>query len=197
MVNDMARRCVSEQGSPEQRFRALYGAHHLEIHTYLRRRADAETALDALAETFLVVWRRIDAVPAGDAARLWIYGVARKTLSNQRRSQHRSRALAQRLAGHEETAAPDTSIVVVQNDGTRDIVDAMDRLRDDDRELLRLAVWEDLPHADIAQIVQCSTHAVDQRLVRARKRLEKELKTVRRSRDRAVWMRTSGAKGAS
>jgi RNA polymerase sigma-70 factor (ECF subfamily) len=128
---------------------------------------------------------------------LWIYGVARKTLSNQRRSQHRSRALAQRLAGHEETAAPDTSIVVVQNDDTQDIVDAMDRLRDDDRELLRLAVWEDLPHADIAQIVQCSTHAVDQRLVRARKRLEKELKTVRRSRDRAVWMRTGGAKGAS
>ena len=64
--------------SPEQRFRRLYGEYHREVYAYLRRRADTETARDAVAEASLVVWRRTAVVPEGAAARPWIYGVARK-----------------------------------------------------------------------------------------------------------------------
>ena len=183
--------------SPDQRFRRLYGAHHLEIHAYLRRRTNTETALDALAETFLVVWRRIDTIPAGDDARLWIYGVARKTLANQRRSQHRSQALHDKLADQGSRPASDPATVVVRNAEAWDVLDAMDRLRDNDREVLRLAAWEDLPHDEIAEVFGCSTHAVDQRLVRAKKRLERELQRTRRKRSRATWMDKSTAGGSS
>jgi RNA polymerase sigma-70 factor (ECF subfamily) len=196
-VNGMTGTPALEGNTPEQRFRRLYGAHHLEIHTYLRRRTDTETALDVLAETFLVVWRRIDAVPAGDAARLWIYGVARKTLANQRRSQRRSRALRQRLAGQDATLAPDPETVVVRNAEAQYVLDGMDRLREDDRELLRLAVWEDLPHSEIATILKCSTHTVDQRLVRARKRLERQLRRIPSKHHGANQVDTSTAKGTS
>jgi RNA polymerase sigma-70 factor (ECF subfamily) len=183
--------------SPDQRFRRLYGAHHLEIHAYLRRRADTETALDALAETFLVVWRRIDTVPTGDDARPWIYGVARKTLANQRRSQRRSQALHEKLVDQDSNPTTDPATVVVRNAEAWDVLDAMDRLRDDDREVLRLVAWEDLPHDEIAEILNCSTHAVDQRLVRAKKRLERELQRTRRKRRRATWMDTSTEGGSS
>ena len=183
--------------SPDQRFRRLYGAHHLEIHAYLRRRADTETALDALAETYLVVWRRIDAVPSGDDARPWIYGVARKTLANQRRSQHRSQALHDKLADQGSHPTADPATVVVRNAEAWDVLDAMDRLRDNDREVLRLAAWEDLPHDEIAEILGCSTHAVDQRLVRAKKRLERELQRTRPKRRRTMRAGTSTAGGAS
>ena len=183
--------------SPDQRFRRLYGAHHLEIHAYLRRRADTETALDAVAETFLVVWRRIDTVPTGDDARPWIYGVARKTLANQRRSRRRSQALHEKLVDQNSNPTTDPATVVVRNAEAWDVLDAMDRLRDNDREVLRLVAWEDLPHDEIAEIFKCSTHAVDQRLVRAKKRLERELQRTRRKRRRATWMDTSTAGGSS
>lgn len=41
-------------------------------------------AADAVAETFLVAWRRLPEVPSGEEARPWLYGVARRTLANQR-----------------------------------------------------------------------------------------------------------------
>jgi DNA-directed RNA polymerase specialized sigma24 family protein len=49
-----------------------------------------------IAETFLTAWRRLDDVPAGDEARLWLYGVARRMLANQRRGARRRSSLADR-----------------------------------------------------------------------------------------------------
>ncbi len=49
---------------PEVRFDALYRAHYGAVLRYAARRADPETARDVVAETFLVAWRRLSAVPA-------------------------------------------------------------------------------------------------------------------------------------
>ncbi|WP_327587710.1 hypothetical protein OHA25_12490 [Nonomuraea sp. NBC_00507] len=35
---------------------------------------------DVIAETFTTAWRRLNDVPAGDGARLWLYGAARLRL---------------------------------------------------------------------------------------------------------------------
>jgi DNA-directed RNA polymerase specialized sigma24 family protein len=37
-------------------------------------------------------------------------------------------------------------------------------------------VWEELPHADIGDVLGCSAHAVDQRIRRAENRLVSELR---------------------
>ena len=80
------------------RFRRLFGDHERELLAYALRRVDRpEDAADVVAETFLVAWRRMDRVPAGDEARLWLYGVARRQLANQRRGQLRRSRLADRL----------------------------------------------------------------------------------------------------
>lgn len=65
--------------SRETRFEALYRAHYRAVRAYLLRRIDPETAQDALAETFLVAWRRLDEVPPH--TRAWLYGVARRILA--------------------------------------------------------------------------------------------------------------------
>src|SRR5438067_11403596 len=89
----------------EQRFRDVYGANFAAITGYaMRRAASAEDAADVVAETFLVAWRRLADVPAGDAARLWLYATARRILSNQRRSARRGTRLSERLAGELRTA---------------------------------------------------------------------------------------------
>jgi DNA-directed RNA polymerase specialized sigma24 family protein len=48
----------------EDRFTGLYREHHAAILRYASRRTDPDTAPDIVAETFLVAWRRLSAVPA-------------------------------------------------------------------------------------------------------------------------------------
>jgi len=60
-----------------ERFETLFVTNRLDILKYLVRRCvDTDEAADALAETFIVAWRRIDVVPT-DSRALWLFGVAR------------------------------------------------------------------------------------------------------------------------
>ena len=69
-----------------ERFERLYATYHPQVFGYvLRRCGRPEDAADVIAETFLVVWRRLDDLPVDDEIRPWLYGVARRVLSNQRR----------------------------------------------------------------------------------------------------------------
>ena len=69
-------------------FAALFNAHFDSLLAYTRRRtpqlADAE---DALAETYVVAWRRFAELPAdAQGQRLWLFGVAYRVIANQRRA---------------------------------------------------------------------------------------------------------------
>ena len=62
-----------------RRFEDIYTANCTPILGYaLRRTGSGDDAADIVAETFLTAWRRLDDVPPGDEARLWLYGVARR-----------------------------------------------------------------------------------------------------------------------
>lgn len=159
----------------ERRFRSVFDAHHDQVYAYCRRRCDAETACEATSEVFLTAWRRADDIPAGDRALPWLYGVARKVLANEFRRQRRHRNLIDRLKSVGAPRDVDVETVVVRNADHQAVVDALTRLRPGDRELLRLAMWEELPHGDIGELLGCSAHAVDQRVSRASKRLASEL----------------------
>ncbi len=159
----------------EQRFREVFDGCHERVYVYCRRRADPGMARDAAAETFLVAWRRIDDVPDGDRALLWLYGVARRVLANQYRTRKRQQRLIRRLAwlGSEPSLDPETQVVRRSED--QEVLDALARLRPEDQELIRLAMWEELPHGAIGDMLGCSAHAVDQRIRRAGQRLASEL----------------------
>jgi len=72
------------------------------------------------------------------------------------------------------------SQVVRQADYER-VIAAASRLSEADREVLRLAAWEELSHTEIAMILDCSVSAVDQRLHRAKKRLTRQYQMARPS----------------
>jgi RNA polymerase sigma-70 factor (ECF subfamily) len=157
----------------EERFEALFRAHLPRVRAYVARRV-AEGVEDAVAETFTVAWRRLDDVPAGDAARPWLYGVARRVLANHHRGERRRSALVGDLAGRLRTdlaahrpAAPEGDLAAVAA--------AFGELSDDDRELLALVGWEGLDRAEIAAVLGCSRNAVRIRLHRARRRLARAL----------------------
>jgi RNA polymerase sigma-70 factor (ECF subfamily) len=154
------------------RFEDLYAAtfHHL-LGYAMRRCTATEDAADVVAEVFAVCWRRLDVVPEGPEARLWLYGVARNVLAEQHRGAARRRDLSWALAAELEPWAPSAEDSAAL--GT--LRAALDRLPADDRELLQLVAWEGLDHAELAKVLRCSRNAVRIRLHRARRRLAREL----------------------
>lgn len=75
---------------PHGRFVEIYEHAYEPILGYvLRRCRDPEDAADVVAETFTIAWRRVEELPDGDEARLWLYGVARRVLANHRRGELR------------------------------------------------------------------------------------------------------------
>jgi DNA-directed RNA polymerase specialized sigma24 family protein len=84
------------------RFETLFTEHQRAVLAYAMRRtptlADAE---DAVAETFAIAWRKIDAVPA-DEPLPWLYAVARRVLANHRRGLGRRERLAALLRNDDQ-----------------------------------------------------------------------------------------------
>lgn len=156
------------EGDRRQRFERLYAATCGPLLGYaLRRTANSDDAADVIAETFLTAWRRLDDIPPGDQARLWLYGVARHVLANYRRGERRRCELSDRLrldlaAGYRDPEyAGDLA-------GLRA---AFASLAGADQELLSLVAWEGLDHGELAVVLGCSRNAVRNRLHRARSRL--------------------------
>jgi RNA polymerase sigma-70 factor (ECF subfamily) len=157
------------------RFEDIYEAHYRAVTAYARRRTtDPVDAQDVVADTFTVAWRRLAEVPDGDAARPWLYAVARRVLANQRRGKRRRDDLSTRLATQRAGTVELESQVIASHE-RRTVLSALSRLRDADQEILRLAVWEELPHREIAQVVGGSEASVAVRLHRARSRLGREI----------------------
>lgn len=162
--------------SAEARFRALYETHGDSVLAYLlRRTSDAWDAADLLADTFVVVWRRIDDVPPGDRARPWLYGVARRTLANHRRGAARRDALVKALGSTLEQATVSAPPPVDAG-----LFDALRALGERDREILCLTAWERLTPKEIGRVLGMRSGSVRVRLHRARARLAAELGPERR-----------------
>ena len=166
---------VSDATTSEARFRHIYQAHHRAVLAYFLRRMDRDGAYEATEDVFLVAWRKLDDVPEGERALAWLYAVARRVLSNHRRGAARRRRLWTKLADEPPTSSEAPEPIVIRKQEYKEVLDALHRLSQKDQEVLRLAVWEELPHAEIAQLMGCSVGAVDVRIHRATRRLGKGL----------------------
>ena len=162
-------------------FAELYRSYYRPVRHFCRRRLADDLVEDAVAETFLTAWRRLDEVPTGDHALVWIYGVAYRVVANQWRSALRRRRLEVRLLsiGRQAAVAADES--VLDEEESRRVLAAAGRLGDTDAEVLRLSAWEQLGIADIAAVLNIDPNAVKQRLHRARRNLGREYRRLQHS----------------
>ena len=88
-----AGRCAGD----DLRFAQLYEEHYPPIRDFCARRVRGDMVDDAVADTFLTVWRCLDEVPAGVATLVWLYRVAHRVIGHQRRSLARRGRLHERL----------------------------------------------------------------------------------------------------
>lgn len=162
-------------GNGADGFEALFDANYGDVLAYaVRRCATRQDAEDLVAETFAVAWRRLDDLPDGDQARLWLFGTARLVWRNLERTRRRQRRLAERL---QRLRSPLALQRAPDSDGA-----AQDRfqrafatLSEADREVLQLHAWEELTADEIAATLSISTPAAWKRLQRARDRLSSAL----------------------
>ncbi|RMI39659.1 RNA polymerase sigma factor [Streptomyces triticirhizae] len=160
-------RKVHRDEDANEEFDRLFRATFRRLLAYCLRRTSEASAHDAVSEVYATAWRRRRRVPDDPhEARLWLFGVARHVLANQERGQRRWLRLQRGVAG-----APAPPALTPGDD----LAEALAELPPADRELLRLAYWDDLTHRDIATVLGISTGAVATRLHRARERLRPHL----------------------
>lgn len=160
-----------------RRFEELYAQHYRPILAYARRRVGSlQEAEDVVSATFLVAWRRLDEIAAIDKPLAWLYGVAYRTIANQRRSARRAADLAREAAQHAEVAVPDRAVDEVAARAELDeVLAALTTLPERDQEILRLAAFEGLGPKEIAKVVDVKPALARTLLYRARKRLTRAL----------------------
>ena len=170
---------ASIEDTPEfrrERFRVLYNDLYDDLWRYVQRRSiSTEEARDTLSEVFLVAWRRLEDIPAGKEARLWLFGVARNLVKTSWRKRKRSGDLVVRIGSEMSTRG--ITDEELDNSGVLKIVKALQFLSENEQEILRLLAWENLSHKEISVVLGCSENAVAIRIRRARVRLMKVLQS--------------------
>lgn len=150
----------------------MFATHHDAVRRYVVRRQSGALVDDAIADSFLVAWRRLEEIP--ERTLPWLLGVARRALADQRRAVRRRRSLSERLhvdaltggvAGEWEPPAGLTS----------ELPSALAALTEHEREALLLVAWDELSATDAARVVGCSAAAFRVRLHRARRRVADRL----------------------
>jgi len=167
---------MSVQPEPHDAFEAVVRRAGPAMLAYARRRVDAETAQDVVAEALLVLWRRRHEVSrgGGDEEIAWAIGITRGCLANAQRSARRHLSLVGRLASLERAPLAHGPPSPETDD---ELHAALGSLRKEDQELLRLWAWDELKPAQIAVVLGTTPEVVSVRLHRAKKRLSALLET--------------------
>ncbi|MCD9153025.1 RNA polymerase sigma factor [Aeromicrobium duanguangcaii] len=146
------------------RFEGLVERYGDRLLAYLLRRVPAEDAADVAADTLMTAWRRVRVMPDDDEqAFWWLLSIGRRSAANHRRGIVRRTALGDRLR-----ALPTSAIAPALDDTGLLIRQLLDRLSDDDQELIRLVYWDDLPLRAAATVLGIGESAARKRLQRAR-----------------------------
>ena len=157
---------MKQSPSQDAEFQRMFTSHRDAVWVYCCRRLPRDDVQDAVAEVFLVAWRRIDQAPEGDESVLWLYGVARNIVRNFHRSAIRRQRLRIKVGAIHQPADPTPEMQVIRRAEDRELLAAVDRLKPLEQELLRLRTWEELSLDEVASVVGLTTRSVESRLAR-------------------------------
>ena len=146
-------------------FAAVYSKYLPAIGGFLARRVEHRFVEDLAADVFAIAWRRRATVTAGEELP-WLYRIAANLVANHRRQQATAASLLFALRAPD--TAPSAEDIAITDLA---LAEAWRRLRPRDREVLALAVLEDLPIPAISTSLGVSANAVSIRLHRAKKTL--------------------------
>ena len=140
---------------------------------FVRRVDIAEDAADLVSETLIAAWKAEARAPAdAQAARMWLFGVARNILLHHDRTQRRRDALTSRLAEAITVAKePDQDVAL-------DVRAAVAALPETHAELIRLVHWDGFSLEDAATLMGIPASTARGRHARAKELLRERLEPV-------------------
>jgi RNA polymerase sigma factor (sigma-70 family) len=160
----------------------LYARHRRELlHWFARRTADAEVALDLLAETFAQAIRARSRCRAttDDARAAWLWGIAHRQLARYLRRGYAEQRAVRRL-GLERPPADAPLLAAVERESGLDdlrvlLAAAMGTLSPNVRHAIELRVVDELPYPDVARRLGVTETAARARVSRGLQALHRVL----------------------
>ena len=150
------------------RFEEFYRAHYERLSLYVARRVPSAGIDDVVAASFVVAWKKFATVESPSLP--WLLRIASYEVANHRRTVRRFDGnISLELVGDAPTLSSTDEF-----DGF-EVVTALQRLSELDREILQLIHWEGLSRNDAAEVLDVTTNAVNVRHHRALQHLLKQM----------------------
>jgi RNA polymerase sigma factor (sigma-70 family) len=147
-------------------FGELFWRHNGAVHAYMARRAGRQVADDLVAEVWLRAFRSRENFDLHyPDARPWLYGIARNVLSSHWRLQTKAPPF---LAAAISDPWPELEEHLNESEHRAALLKALDKLTNEEREVLLLVAWEQLSATAIALMLNVPASTVRNRLHRAR-----------------------------
>jgi RNA polymerase sigma-70 factor (ECF subfamily) len=143
------------------------------LYFVLRFLPDSHQALDVMQEVWLAMFRRLPALRAPGAFRVWLYQIAHDQVVSLLRRQFRQEKVQEKLADH--FADPVEANHESAFDQAELVHKALDLLSPEHREVLVLRFLEDLSLEEIAEALRCRLGTVKSRLHYAKRRLRQQV----------------------
>jgi RNA polymerase sigma-70 factor, ECF subfamily len=144
-------------------FEELFARYRDPLYGFFRRRLQSRPrAEDLTQEVFLAVMRAVSRYEPRALVRTYLYGIALKLLSAERRR-------------HRDADADAEPSVASRPDEALWVREALERLDANDREILMLREYEQLSYSEIAELLRIPLNTVRSRLFRSRMALKSYL----------------------
>jgi RNA polymerase sigma-70 factor (ECF subfamily) len=159
-------------------FAALFSEYAPKVKAVLARRGP-DWAEELTQEVMLTVWRKAGSFnPARGAGEAWIYAIARNASIDAARRE-RGQPLLQLNAASDAAEPPRGDVELQTAQVARRVQAAMCALSHEQRQVVRLAFFDERPHGEIATALGLPLGTVKSRLRLAMKRLRRLLTDVR------------------
>jgi RNA polymerase sigma factor (sigma-70 family) len=153
-------------------FEALYTTLYPRLFRFIYRMTrDADLAEDVLNETMLVVWEKPESFDGRCKPSTWVFGIA--YLKSLKACSKKPRAAAQVSLDDIAEVLPDSKPSATRQVELDDLLRvALDTLPPEQRAVVELTYYHELPCRDIAQILGCPENTVKTRMFHARRKLK-------------------------
>jgi RNA polymerase sigma factor (sigma-70 family) len=136
---------------------------------------DAADAEEATQDGFVKAHRALGRFRRGEPFRPWLLAIVANEARNRRRTRGRRAALALRAAAEPGAPHDDPEEAALATERRQRLLDAVERLRDDDRDVLACRYFLELSEEETAATLGIARGTVKSRTHRALSRLQGEL----------------------
>ena len=176
-----------ERVTPVPSFAGLYKSHFAFVWRNLRRLGVPEARLrDAAQDAFLVVHRRLSEFEGRGTVQAWLYSIVRRVAADHRRHiSRKSPSVPEPADGLSDETNPDPEDQAARGEEMRLLLQLLEELDPDRRELLILVDLEGLSVTEGAAVLGCNLNTAFSRLKSARQHMQTGLERYRANEGRA------------